>query len=121
MSLLTPAQENFTSTSFGGGALTGGATPGCRAGPWSPCVWGDDDNLFASDVSNVFLSRRAYLHADANATLGATASATVPVAAAGRYAVLARYEAGYRFSSPFRVRRAAAGQAVISLQLGRST
>ena len=86
---------------------TAGPWTGCRGGGgatgWSACTWGDDDNLFASDVSNVFLSRRAYLHADANATLGETARAFVPVAAAGTYHVLIRYEAGYRFSSPFKV------------------
>ena len=48
------------------------------------------------------MSRRAYLHADANATFGAQASATVQVDD-GTYHVMARYEAGFRFSSPFRI------------------
>jgi hypothetical protein len=114
-------QENFTSTSFAGDALTGGATAGCRAGAWSPCVWGDDDNLFSSDVSNVFLSRRAYLHADADATLGAVAEATVPIAATDRYHVLARYEAGYRFSSPFKVAVAQGGETKFEKTFGLRT
>ena len=37
-------------------------------GAWSPCRWGADSNLFSSDVANVFMSRRGYLHADANAS-----------------------------------------------------
>lgn len=70
---------------------------------WSPCIWGADDNLFASDVSNVVMSRVGYLHADADAALGAIATATVPVESDGAYHLLIRYEAGYRFSSPFKV------------------
>ena len=84
-------------------------------------MWGDDDNLFSSDVSNVFLSRRAYLHADANATLGATATATVPIAATDRYHVLARYEAGYRFSSPFKVTVAQNGATQFEKTFGLKT
>lgn len=52
---------------------------GCRQDVWSPCEWGVDDNMFSSDVSNVFHSRQAYLHADANAPLGATAEAMINV------------------------------------------
>ena len=70
---------------------------------FSPCEWGADGNLFASDVWNVFHSRQAYLHADANASLGSEAVATVPISADGSFAVMLRYEAAYRFSSPFRV------------------
>jgi hypothetical protein len=70
---------------------------------WSPQEWAHDPNLFASDVSNVFMNRRAYLHADAIAPVGATATATVTVPAGGNYTLMARYEAGYRFSSPFNI------------------
>ena len=92
-SLVVVEAENFTTA----------APSGCRGAPWSPCVWGADDNLFASDVSNVFHSRVGYLHADADAIPGASVSATVAVPADGQFHVMARYEAGYRFSSPFRV------------------
>ena len=115
----TPARTPATVTPYFGQNLTvvegedfstpageAGATS-CRGGwdgdGWSPCAWAVDGNLFASDVSNVFHSRRGYLHADANATLGGRAAAVVPIAADGLYHVLARYEAGYRFHSPFKV------------------
>ena len=90
--------ENFSSTSSG-------SSTGCRqpADGWSSCVWGADDNLFASDVSNVMHSRVAYLHADADARPGSSATAVVAVNSSGPHHVLIRYEAGYRFSSPFRV------------------
>jgi hypothetical protein len=109
--------ENFTTASTG---CRRGPAPG-GAGGWSPCVWGADDNLFASDVSNVVMSRAAYLHADANATAGAPAVATVPVAADGAYTVLIRYEAGYRFSSPFKVTVAQHGRTAFEKVYGLRT
>jgi hypothetical protein len=94
----------------------------CRSGPgWSPCSWAFDGNLFASDVANVFLSRRAYLHADANATLGSRAEATAPVAADGTYHVMVRYEAGYRFNSPFRVQVSQGGKELLNHVYGLRT
>ena len=66
-------------------------------------AWAHDPNLFSSDVSNVFMNRRSYLHAAANASIGAPATAVVNIPAAGTYTFLARYEAGYRFSSPFNI------------------
>jgi hypothetical protein len=84
------------------------------------------------------MNRRAFLHADANATVGSTASASIAIPAAGNYTVLlrcllrgvhflyhfypfggmfvmhfvsrSRYEAGYRFSSPFTVAITQAGK-----------
>lgn len=70
---------------------------------WTPQSWAHDPNLFASDVSNVFHNRRAYLHASADASQGATASTLLPVPQQGHFHVLVRYEAGYRFNSPFQV------------------
>jgi hypothetical protein len=91
--------ENFT---------TGEGDPG-----WRAQAWAHDPNLFASDVSNVYMNRRAYLHADANATNAtATATADVTLPATGAYTVLARYEAGYRFSSPFRLSISQGGRTV---------
>lgn len=77
--------------------------PTTTGSSWVPQAWAHDANLFSSDVSNVFMNRRAYLHAAANATVGAPAAATVNIPAAGQYTILARYEAGYRFSSPYNV------------------
>jgi hypothetical protein len=70
---------------------------------WTPQAWAHDPNMFSSDVSNVFMNRRAYLHAALDATAGASATAVVDIPAAGTYTLLVRYEAGYRFSSPFNV------------------
>ena len=111
--------ENFTSTTAT--SCRNNASPDKGPDGWSPCIWGTDDNLFASDVSNVMMSRVAYLHSDANATLGQTAVATVPVAEDGVYNVLIRYEAGYRFSSPFRVTVAQAGRTVLEKTYGLKT
>lgn len=80
--------ENFTATEDQG---------------WSPQEWAHDSNLFASDVSNVFMNRRAYLHANATVPAGAEATAAVTIPADGNYTLLVRYEAGYRFSSPFNI------------------
>lgn len=89
--------ENFTATSSTG---------------WRPQSWAHDPNLFASDVSNVFMNRRAYLHADANASTNNTATADIFVPKSGAYTILVRYEAGYRFSSPFTVSIAQGGNTV---------
>ena len=37
-------------------------------GGWTAKQWGHGGNYFASTVNNVFMSRRAFLHAPANAT-----------------------------------------------------
>ena len=77
--------ENFTSHSGAGTPSGGSAPPG-----WVPQAWAHESNLFSSDVSNVFMNRRAFLHADANATVGSTASASIAIPAAGNYTVLLR-------------------------------
>ena len=80
--------ENFTTSS---GKAGDNAT-------WEARAWAHSPGYFAANQANAFMSRRAYLHADANATAGAgAASATVRIAKAGVYNVLLRYEALYRF------------------------
>jgi len=80
--------ENFTMSS---GKAGDNAT-------WEARAWAHSPGYFAANQANAFMSRRAYLHADANATAGAgAASATVRIAKAGVYNVLLRYEALYRF------------------------
>ena len=54
-------------------------------------------------MANTFHSRRGYLHAPANASAESVATATFSVAKQDTYDVLARYETGYRFQSPFRL------------------
>ena len=74
--------ENFT---VRGSSTTRGVQP--RANVWVPQAWGHDPNLFASDVSNVFHSRRAYLHAGESAVSGSEAVAVVPVPQDGEFHV----------------------------------
>ena len=88
---------------------------------WAPKAWAHDANLFSSDVSNVFMNRRAYLHAAANATVGASAAATVAIPATGRHTIMARYEAGYRFSSPYNVTVQQGGKVVFQQTYGLRT
>lgn len=68
---------------------------------WKARPWGE--NLYAATFANSFLSRKAFLSApdDCEET---TASLTANVPQAGRYLVLVRYEAAYRFETQFRVR-----------------
>ena len=66
------------------------------------------------------MNRRAYLHADADATVGSSATASVTIPAAGNHTVLVRYEAGYRFSSPFTVEITQAGRRVVLHNTGGS-
>ncbi len=72
------------------------AKPGWQARPWG-------ENYYAATFANTFLSRKAFLGApesgeETAATIG------VQVAEPGRYLVLARYEAVYRFQTQFRVK-----------------
>lgn len=74
------------------------------AGGWSPEAWAHSNKTrFASTVANTFLSRRAFLYAAPNATSDAVATATVQIGTAGAHQVLVRYEAAYRFETPFTV------------------
>ncbi|MCS7045448.1 MAG: beta-galactosidase trimerization domain-containing protein, partial [Gemmataceae bacterium] len=70
-------------------------TPGWQAKPFGT-------NYYAATFANCFLSRKAYLGAPEQCeTTEATLTAQVP--AAGKYLVLVRYEAAYRFETQFRV------------------
>ena len=83
--------ENFTSTSPAGESC------------WQAREWAHSPNYFASVVSNVFHSRRAYLHAPANATSVATAVATLSIEHPGNYTPLARFEAPFGYEVPFTI------------------
>ena len=67
---------------------------------WAAKPWGE--NYYAATFANSFLSRKAYLGADEQAE--GTATIRVRVPKAGRYLVLVRYEAAYRFETQFRVK-----------------
>ncbi len=68
---------------------------------WEPRRWGD--NYYAGTFANCFLSRKAFLAAPEEGP-ETEASIAVQVAQPGRYLVLVRYEAPYRFEAQFRVR-----------------
>ena len=90
---------------FGGHYVTveAEAFSAAAAPSWRRADWGLDPGYFCGAVMNVFMSRRAYLTAPADATDLAPAIATVTVPAAGRWQLLARYEALNKFDSSFRV------------------
>ncbi len=70
--------------------------PGWQARPWG-------ENYFAATFANTFLSRKGFLGAPEQGD-ETVASITADVKEAGRYLVLVRYEAPYRFETQFRVR-----------------
>lgn len=79
------------------------------AGGWRAKNWGE--NYYAATFANTFLSRKAFLGAPAQCD-DSTASIEVRVPAAGRYLVLARYEAAYRFETQFSIRIEQGGKEV---------
>jgi hypothetical protein len=77
---------------------------------WEPREWAHSPNYFASVVANVFLSRRAYLHAAASTAAAAAAAGTpavatalITIAAPGTYTPLVRFEAPHRYEVPFQL------------------
>ena len=85
---------------------------------WEPRAWAHSPGYFASNSANDFISRRAYLHADAHAANGTTATATVRIAQDGDYTVMVRYEALYRFETPFLVTVSQAGKVALERVYG---
>ncbi len=85
------------------------------ASSWQAKPWGQ--NYYAATFANSFLSRKAFLGAPEQAT-NAVARIQVQVPKAGRYLVLARYEAAYRFETQFRVRVEQAGKPVLDRLYG---
>lgn len=75
------------------------ATPGLNT--WRAGYWGR--NYYAATFANTFLSRKAFLGAPEQCP-ETRASVTVEIVEPGRYLVLARYEAAYRFETQFRVK-----------------
>lgn len=82
---------------------------------WKAAAWGE--NYYAATFANSFLSRKAFLGAPAECE-ETVASVNVEVPAAGRYLVLARYEAAYRFQTQFRIRIEQGGKTVLDRLYG---
>ncbi|MCC7191889.1 MAG: hypothetical protein IT444_03810 [Phycisphaeraceae bacterium] len=72
-------------------------TPAWKAGNWG-------ENYYAATFANTFLSRKAFLSAPAHLNSPVSASINVEIPKAGRYLVLVRYEAAYRFETQFKVK-----------------
>ena len=83
---------------------------------WQARNWGT--NYYAATFANTFLSRKAYLSAPAQCDPGAVATRQVRIPTAGRYLVLVRYEAAYRFETQFTVRVEQDGQTVFERRYG---
>lgn len=77
------------------------------------------DNYFAATIADTFLSRRAYLRAPASASTESVASASMLIGADDNYHVLVRYEATYRFETPFKVVVEQDGEVVLEEVYGR--
>lgn len=78
-------------------------TPGWQAGGWG-------ENYYAATFANTFLSRKAFLGAPAVTEKETAAAINVDIKDAGRYLVLVRYEAAYRFETQFKVKVEQAGK-----------
>ena len=81
---------------------------------WEARKWGE--NYYAATFANSFLSRKAYLGTGEQSECSATIKIRVPKD--GRYLVLARYEAAYRFETQFRVRVEQKGRRVMDRLYG---
>lgn len=82
---------------------------------WQAKRWGE--NYYAATFANSFLSRKAFLGAPAECE-PAKASRQVEIAEAGKYLVLVRYEAAYRFETQFQVQIEQGGKIVFDRQYG---
>lgn len=69
-------------------------------GDWKAKKWGE--NYFAATFANTFLSRKAFLSAPSQCEKS-IAAINVKINQQGRYLVLVRYEAPYRFETQFKV------------------
>lgn len=82
---------------------------------WRAMNWGT--NYYAATFANTFLSRKAYLSAPPECE-PSDATRHIRVGQPGRYLVLARYEAAFRFETQFRVRIAQGGKTVFDRLYG---
>lgn len=82
---------------------------------WKARKWGE--NYFAATLANTFLSRKAFLGAPEEGD-ESVATRDITVAEAGRYLVLARYEAAYRFETQFRIKVEQGGKVLLDRMYG---
>lgn len=82
---------------------------------WQAKTWGE--NYYAATFANSFLSRKAFLGAPENCD-ETVATITVNIKDAGKYLVLARYEAAFRFETQFSVKVEQAGKVVLDRLYG---
>ncbi|MDP7014543.1 MAG: hypothetical protein QGG36_01955, partial [Pirellulaceae bacterium] len=75
------------------------------------------ENYYAATFANSFLSRKAFLGAPEQSA-DSTATLQVDIEEAGRYLVLARYEAAYRFETQFRIQVEQGGRRVFDRLYG---
>ncbi|MHB0939164.1 MAG: hypothetical protein ACYC6A_22460 [Armatimonadota bacterium] len=83
---------------------------------WQARPWGE--NYYAATFANSFLSRKAFLGAPEQLKKDAAATLTVDVKQPGKYLVLVRYEACYRFETQFTVKVAQGGKTVLFRKYG---
>jgi len=84
--------------------------PGWEAKPWG-------ENYYAATFANCFLSRKAFLGAPEQCD-DTVATQTVDVKQAGKYLVMARYEACYRFETQFTIKIEQNGRTVFNKLYG---
>lgn len=84
-------------------------------GGWTTRRWGE--NYYAATFANSFLSRKAFLGAPEQCE-EAVAAIDVEIESAGRYLVLARYEAAYRFETQFHIQVEQNGRVVFDRLYG---
>ncbi|HON05774.1 MAG TPA: beta-galactosidase trimerization domain-containing protein [bacterium] len=84
-------------------------------GAWQAKNWGE--NYFAATLANTFLSRKAFLSAPEQCD-ESIASINVRIMQPGRYLVLARYEAPYRFESQFNIKIEQNGRTIMDRRYG---
>ena len=82
---------------------------------WKAMEWGE--NYYAATFANSFLSRKAFLGAPAQAS-NSVATIRANISEPGKYHVLARYEAAYRFETQFRIEVEQAGKKIFNRVYG---
>jgi len=86
-----------------------------RVNGWEAKQWGE--NYYAATFANSFLSRKGFLGAPEQAD-NAVATIQANIKEAGKYLVLCRYEAAYRFETQFRIEVEQNGRKIFNRRYG---